>query len=131
MPAVHLGVDPADEERGHAGHVGEVVRPRGGQRLEAGEVGLDDLVVAVDAEDERHVDAAALADHLPDGGDALRGGRDLDQHVGLVDALVEAAGGGDGALGVVGQGRRHLHRDEAVAARRRRRRPGGGWPGRR
>ena len=92
------------------------VGARGGQGLEARQVGLDDLVVAVEAEDQRDVDAAALADHLADGRDALGGGRDLDEQVGPVDPRVEVAGRGDGALGVVGQGRGDLERDEAVAA---------------
>ena len=51
-----------------------------------------------------------------DGRHALGGGRDLDQQVGPVDPLVQRAGGGDRAGGVVGQGRGHLERDEAVGA---------------
>ena len=43
---VDQGVDPADEERGHAGHLAEVAAG-GGQLLQAGQVGLDDLPVAV------------------------------------------------------------------------------------
>ena len=116
-PPVDLGVDPADEERGDAGHAGEVVRPGGGQGLEAGEVGLDDLGVAGEREDEGHVDAPALGDHLADRGDALGRGRDLDQHVGPVDPLVEAAGRPSMVPSVSwARDGGHLHRDEPVAA---------------
>ena len=38
------------------------------ERLEAGQIGLHHLLVAVDREDEGHVDAAPFRDHLPDGG---------------------------------------------------------------
>ncbi len=62
---------------------------RGDQAFEAGLVCLDDRSVALDAEDEGHVDAATLTDHLFDGRDALGGGRDLDQQVRPVDALVQ------------------------------------------
>ena len=112
---VDLGVDPAHEEGSHTGHMGQVLPAGGGQRLQSGHVGLDDLGVTGQAEDESDIDAAALADHLTNGGDALGGGRNLDQGVGPVDALVEGTSGPDGAFGVVGQGGGHLHRHVAVA----------------
>jgi hypothetical protein len=102
-PAVDLGVHPADEEGGHAGHPGQVVGPRGQQALQPGEIGLDDVAIALDAEDQGHVDALPVTDHLTDGRDALGRGRYLHQGVGLVDPGVEVAGHGHGAVGVVGQ----------------------------
>jgi hypothetical protein len=56
---VDLGVDPADEERGDARDVGQVAVVL----LEAREVGVDHLGVALEAEDEGDVDAAPLGDH--------------------------------------------------------------------
>ena len=104
--AVHLGVDPADEEGGHAGHLGQLRRPaRGHEGLEAAQVRLHHLVVAIEPEDQRDVDAVALADEGLDGGDALAGGGDLHEEVGLVDALVEHAGVAHGPVGVVRQRR--------------------------
>ena len=73
--AVDLGVDPRDEEAGHARDAAEVALGR----LEAGEVRLHHLGVAVEAEDQRDVDAAALGDHRLDRRDAL--GRAGDLHV--------------------------------------------------
>src|SRR5258708_35966432 len=74
--AVDFGVDAADEEGRDAVHGGEVA-PGRGVSFEPGQVGLDDLAVAGQGEDEGDVDAAALADHLPDGGDPRGGGGDL------------------------------------------------------
>src|SRR5690606_39863680 len=71
--------------------------------LEPGDVGLHDLGVAVEAEDEGDVDAPALGDQGADGLDALGGGRHLDEQVGLAGLVVEPAGGGDRAVEVVGQ----------------------------
>ena len=86
-PAVHLGVDPADEEGGDAGHLLEVVGAAGGHEgLEPPQVRLHDLVVAVEPENQRHVNAVALADQGLDGGNALLGCGHLDEEVGLVDA---------------------------------------------
>jgi len=48
--AVGLGVDPADEERGHAGDTGEVRGPGVGQCFEPVDVRLDHVGVAIEAE---------------------------------------------------------------------------------
>src|SRR5690606_27013602 len=110
--AVDLGVDPADEERGDAAD-GRQVAVVG---LEPSDVGLHDLGVAVEADDEGDVDAPALGDQGTDGLDALGGGRHLDEQVGLADLVVEPAGGGDRAVEVVGQVGGDLHRHVAVDA---------------
>ena len=112
QPPVDLGVDPADEEAGHAGHRGQVAVVR----LEAGQVGLHHVVVAVEPEDQRHVDAAALADERADRLHALGRRRHLHEQVRLGDAVVQLAGRGDGAVAVVRQIGRHLQRHEPVDA---------------
>ena len=115
--AVHLGVDPADEEGGHTGHPRQLVGPaRLHQGLEAAQVGLHDVVVAVDPEDQRDVDALALTDERADGRDALLGRRHLHEQVGLVDRVVQMTGRLDGGVRVVGLGGGDLEGDVAVLA---------------
>src|SRR5699024_10314871 len=50
-------------------------------QLEPGEVGLHDVLVPLDGEDQRDVDADALTDGRGDRGQARLGGRDLDEQV--------------------------------------------------
>src|SRR3546814_5656593 len=57
--------------------------------LDTGEVRVDDLGVALQAEDQRDVDGDARTDHLGDRRQAGLRGRDLDQHVGPVHARGE------------------------------------------
>src|SRR5262249_811392 len=85
-------------------------------RFQPRHVGIEDFLVTLQAEDQRDVDVAALADHLADGGYAGGGGRDLHHEVGAVDRLVQPAGGGNGGGGVVGDVGGDLHADEAVTA---------------
>ena len=94
----------------------EVVSAGRHELLKSREVGLDDFTVTLEGEDQGHVDAAAFGYQGLDCSEALVGGRDLDQQVRLVDALVELAGRLDRAGGVVGEERRDLYRDEAVTA---------------
>ena len=86
----------------------EASRPR--------DVGLDDLAVAVEAEDQRDVDAAALADHLRMAGDALGRAGIFTKRFGSSMRCVQVAGRGDGAVGVAGEVGRDLDRHEAVDA---------------
>ena len=112
---VHLGVDPADEERGDAGHPRELRRPPGRhQRLQAADVRLNHLVVAVEPEDQGDVDAPSLAQQGVDGRHALLGRRHLDQQIRLRDPGVQHAGVAHRALGVVRQRGGHLQGDVAV-----------------
>jgi hypothetical protein len=106
------GVDPGDEERRHRRDVGEIALGT----FETGEVRLDDLVVALDREEQRDVDAAALGDHGLDGLETFGGAGDLDIQVRFVDGGVERPGRSDGARGVAGQARRHLDRHITVEA---------------
>ena len=84
--------------------------------LEAVDVRVHHLLVAVEAEDQRDVDVAALGDHLADRGDAGGGAGDLDHQVRAGDLLVQRARRGLGAGAVVGQAGIDLDAHEAVAA---------------
>ena len=112
-PLVDLGVDPGDEERRHGEDPAEVEAGVAGL-LEPAQVGVHDLAVALDAEDQRHVDADALGDRGRDRRQPLLGGRDLDVDVRPVHGLPQRLGRGDGGLGVVGQVGLDLDRDPAV-----------------
>ncbi len=89
--SIDLGVDAADEEARDAGDHGQVRSRIRRQAFEAGEVGLDHRRVAVEAEDQRDVDASTLGDHLLDRGETLLGSGDLDHQISTVDLLVQAS----------------------------------------
>ncbi len=112
---VDLAVDAGDEEgrdRVDAGQV-DAGRPR---RLQAGEVGVHDLAVALQGEDQRDVDADPGADDLRDRRETGLRRRDLDHHVGAVDQPGELLGLGDRGPRVVGQPRVDLDGHPAVPA---------------
>ena len=90
-------------------------RPAASGLLEPVEVGLHHRVVAVEGEDQCHVDADALGEAPGDRGQSLAGGGDLDEQVGPVDHPPQQPGLGDGAVGVVGQVRVDLDGHAAVA----------------
>ena len=85
QPGVDLGldrrIDPADEEAGHAGDPCRIAATRD-QRFEPGDVRLRNALVGILREEQRHVDVDAFRDQLPEGRDALAGGRYLDHQVG-------------------------------------------------
>ena len=110
---VDLGVDAGDEERRDRVDGGQVVAVLAGL-LEAGDVGLHDVVVLVEPEDQGHVDADAGGQGLGDRRAALLGAGDLDEQVGLADGLPEVGRLGDRAVGVVGETGGDLDRDPAV-----------------
>jgi hypothetical protein len=113
---IDLAVHPADEEAGDAGDLRQVGVDGAGVLLEAVDVRLHHLLVAVEAEDERDVDVATLGDHLLDGGQPLLGAGDLHHQVGPVDLLVQRTGRRLGARPVVGQTGGDLDADVPVAA---------------
>src|SRR5699024_941189 len=76
QPRVDLAVHAGDEEGGHGVDLRQVAAGGIGQ-LEPGEVGLHDVLVPLDGEDQRDVDADALTDGRGDRGQARLGGRDL------------------------------------------------------
>ena len=82
--------------------------------LEAAQIRLDDLLVALDGEQQRDVDVDAAGGQLLDRADAAAGRRHLDQHVGEIEPVPELERLGDRRLGVVGDVGRALERDEAV-----------------
>ena len=108
-------VDAAQKETGHRRHpVQGLALGRPG--LQPGDIGLGHFPVAGQPEEQRHVDVDALTDELPDGRQALLGGRHLDQDIGAVQGLPQVPGLGNGAVGVVGQVGIDLQADEAVFA---------------
>ena len=112
---VGLGVDARDEERGHRGD--RVDGLAGGRApLEAGEVGVDHLLVARDGEQQRDVDVDAAGGELLDRGDPGLGGGHLDHHVGPGEPAPQLERLLDRGLGVVGEVGRALERDEPVAS---------------
>ena len=114
-PAVGLGVHARDEVAGH-GADGRRIAARLDQPLETANVGVGDLHVAVEREDQRHVDVPAARDHLLDRGQPRLGGGNLHVEVRPLDPVVEARRLLDRGGGVVGEVRIDLHRDVAVLA---------------
>jgi hypothetical protein len=102
QPLVDLGVDARHEERRDGVDLRQVVAVRLGL-LETRQVGVDDLGVALQAEDERDIDRDALGEHRGDRRQAGLGRGDLDVHVGAVDGRPELLRLCDGRVGVVGE----------------------------
>ena len=116
-PAVHLAVDPRDEEGGDRGEVAER-QPLLESVLEPLDVGLGDALVDADAKEERDVDAGALRRELAQRLDARGGAGHLDHHVGAPDGLAQPVCLAHGRLGVVLDAGRRLEGDVAVGALR-------------
>ena len=90
--AIDLGIDTTDEERSHTRDTRR--RPTGSNAIvETVDVRLHHLLIAIEPEDESHVDVASLGDHRADGWKTLFGGRNLDHEVGSVDSLPQFAAG--------------------------------------
>ena len=75
----------------------------------------DDLGVALDREDQRHIDVRALRDHRLNRGQASRRGGDLHHHVWPCRAPAQGARSRDRAVRVAGDLGRNLDAHEAVA----------------
>ena len=86
----------------------------GGSLGDAFDIGVDDLLVALQREDQGDVDGDALGEGGGDGRQAFQGRRDLDHRVRAVDLLPQLDGLLLGVLGVVGQTRVDLDGDTAV-----------------
>src|SRR4029079_12499811 len=82
--------------------------------LQAGLEGVDDGAVALEREDQRHVDADALGEGGGDRFQAFEGRRDLDVDVVLVDLFVQVLRFGDGSGRVPGQARVNFDGHAAV-----------------
>ena len=112
---VDLAVDARDEE---ARDRGDAVDRLAGRRalLEALDVRVRDLLVALDREQERHVDGDPRGRELAERLDALGRRGHLDQHVRAVDLLEDALGLLHRPLGVARELGQQLERDVAVLA---------------
>ena len=111
---VGLGVDARDEERRHRGD-GEG-RAGGQAALEPPHVGVDDLLVARDGEQQRDVDVDPVGDELLDRRHSRLRRRHLDHDVGAGQPDPQLERLRDGRGRVVGEVRGALERDEPVAA---------------
>ena len=94
----------------------EMSCPLAAAGLEPGHVGVDDLAVAGEREDQRHVDRDPLGQRRGDRRDALGRGRDLDEHVRPVDQPPQLLGLGDRRLGLAREPRVDLDRHPPVEA---------------
>ena len=112
--AVGLCVDSRDEEAGDRVDPAWIAAG-GDQSLEPAQVGLCNLAVSAQREDQGHVDRVAASSHLLDRGNAGVGGGDLDQQVRPGDRLMELRCLRDRRLGVGGEGGLDLDRNVAVA----------------
>ena len=86
----------------------------GGSLSDALDVSVDDLLVALEREDQGDVDGDTLGQGGGDGRQAFEGCRNLDHGVRTVDLLPEFHSLLGGVLGVVGQTRVDLDGDAAV-----------------
>ena len=112
---VDLAVDARDEEaRDRREAVDRLAL--GDAPLEPGDVRLGDLLVALDREQQRHVDRDADRGELAERLDARSRARHLDQQVRAIDLGHEVLGGRHRALDLVGELGRQLERDVPVAA---------------
>ena len=84
--------------------------------FQAAQIGVGDLGVAPDREQQRDVDVDAVGDEFLDRRDAGARGRHLDHHVRPVEARGEFVRLAHGGRGVVRQVRRDFHAHVAVAA---------------
>jgi len=98
---VDRAVDAADEKAGDAGDMGWIAAA-GDMFLKTGKVGLGNLDIGLLREQQRDVDADALADQMLDRGQAFRRRRHLDHQVFAMDVLPKPLGLADGALGIHG-----------------------------
>ena len=94
--------------------------PASARRCDAADVGLGDLAVALEREDQRHVDRDAGGDRLLDRRQARQRRGDLDEEVRAVDERVQALGLGDRGVACRGRG---SGRPRARPSRRARSRP--------
>jgi hypothetical protein len=89
QPSVGLGVDAGDEEARDRRDAASVVAGLD-EPLEPADVSLGHLGVALEREDQGHVDRLAPGDHLLDRGQPGSGCRELDVEVGPIDQFVQA-----------------------------------------
>jgi len=110
---IHQEVNAAEKKAGDGGNAFQRLALTG-PRFEAGKIGSGDLPVAGQSKQERDIDVDSFGDELLDGGDSLSGGGNLDENVGPIQRLPQAAGLGDGAFGVMSQVRVNLQANVPV-----------------
>ena len=110
---VDLRVDAADEEAGDAGDAADVLAARV-PVLEPGNVRLGHRPVAVEREQQRHVDVDAFADQRAYGGHAFGRAWNLHHQVRTIDPFVQTPCFGDGVLLAQGKIGRDFQADIAV-----------------
>ncbi len=115
QPRVDLAVHARDEEARDRGEPVDRLA-RGDAPLEAVDPGVRDLLVALDREQQRHVDRDARGGQLAECVDALGRRRHLDEHVRAVDLGEDALRRLDRAGDVARELGRELERDVAVLA---------------
>ena len=117
-PLIDLGVDAGDKERCDGLNLRQL-KASGLGLLEAGQVRVDDFAVALEAEDQRDVDADALRGECGDSFQALNRSRDLDHDVRTVHLVPELTAIGDGSCSVVGEPWLDLDGDSTIHTARR------------
>ena len=116
-PLVGLGIDPGDEEARDREHLARVASG-GDEPLEATEIGLGNGGIALEREDQRHIDRDTLGDAVLDRTEPGLGSRDLDVEVRPIDLIVEAKRLLEGAFALVRECRVNLERHPPVDPRR-------------
>ena len=112
---VDRSIDPADEETRDAGDMRGVAAATD-VFFETGEVCLCDLQIHLLREQQRDIDADALADQMLDGRQALGRCRHLDHQIRALDLFPEPLGFADAGFGIHGQIRRDFKTDKTVFA---------------
>ena len=111
---IHQGVDTADKEARHAGHLVRIATLFG-ERFKAGDVGLGHLRVDLLREKQRHVDVDPLADQGADRRQTRLGTGDLDHQVAAVHLMPQPARFLNRLMGIHRQIGRDFEADKAVA----------------
>ncbi len=111
---IDQGVDAADEEARHAGHLVRVAALFG-ESLEPGNVSLGNLGVDLLRKQQRHVDVDPLADQRADRRQTRLGAGHLDHQVAAVHLVPQPAGLLDRLMRVHRQIGRDFEADKAVA----------------
>ncbi len=112
---IDLAIDARDEERGHRGDLVDGLPCRHAV-FEAAQVSLHHFGVALQREDQSHVDIDARGNGLTDGGDAFLRGGDFDHQVWAGDTVPKLLCLLVGAFRIAREERADFQADIAVAA---------------
>src|SRR5262249_23805483 len=95
-------VNAAQEEASHRCHCVEQLAISEAP-FQGAYIGLRYVFIVLQSKEQRDVNGNALVQHVLNGGNACRGARNLDEHVGAVDGLKQPARLLHGAKRIVGQ----------------------------